>query len=78
MFDINACTIYWQNAVEIDRRIRSADRIKVNDKYCYNPNTYSTKGWCELADYPSKWGVCSPMCDPEIMQVYFIQLNHQT
>ena len=71
MHDIDTCNQYWQDAVGTDDRISTAHRIKVDDKYCYNQAIYSTKGWCELADDESKWGVCSPMCDRDFMLVKF-------
>ena len=69
MHDIDTCDQYWQAAVGTDYRISTAHRIKVDSKYCYNRAIYSTKGWCELADDDSKWGVCSPSCDRDFMQV---------
>ena len=71
MHDSNKCKQYWEEAVKLDpSKIKTAHRIEVDGKYCYNPSIYSKKGWCELADDPSKWGVCSPMCDPDFMKVH--------
>jgi hypothetical protein len=50
----------------------------VRGKYCYNPNIYTKKGWCELADDPSKWGVCSPMCDPDFLKVHVVTILPKT
>ena len=70
MHDENTCKKYWKDAEKQDpSEIKTAHRIIVGGKYCYNPSIYGKKGWCELADKPSKWGVCSPMCDSEIMKV---------
>ena len=71
MLDENACTRHWSAAEAKDRRIRDAHRITVDNKYCYNPNIYSTKGWCELADDESKWGICSVSCHEDFIKVIF-------
>ena len=48
---------------------------------CVNPHIITKFGWCYLKDFPEKyeqpnwdpdreaWGICSPSCDPELMQV---------
>ena len=48
---------------------------------CINPDLLTNSGWCYLKDFPEKyeqpnwdpdreaWGICSPSCDPELMQV---------
>ena len=47
---------------------------------CVNPNLLSRFGWCYLKDFPERheeqnyqgveaWGICSPSCDPEIIDV---------
>ena len=76
MYDSTTCNRYWQEAVAIDNRIHTAHRIKVNNEYCYNPNILDpTKGWCEIAYDPRKWGVCSPMCQQTFMKVCVIRIN---
>ena len=45
---------------------------------CVNPDLITKFGWCYLKDFPEKhenndwkeaWGICSPSCEPEIIQV---------
>ena len=81
MLSDKQCDEYWEEAVRLGSRnpfgsnIRNADRIKIDNSYCYNRNKYSSKGWCELAEDSRKWGVCSPMCRPDFIEVQIIKTH---
>ena len=47
---------------------------------CVNPDLLQKFGWCYLLDFPERhedknwkgdgWGMCSPSCDTELIQVW--------
>ena len=77
------CREYWEQAESTilatlegaHEEFQEAYRIKVNDKYCYKEELFSTKGWCQIAsDFPegsnpNQWGFCSTSCNIDFLRV---------
>ena len=82
--DKSQCEEYWEKAKEFMKKkqwpmvleFKTAYRILMKGKYCYKPNLFSSKGWCNLAPTEPtepvtdpQWGFCSTSCDLKFMKV---------
>ena len=84
------CNKYWEKANQVmnnqykpeGKEFKTAHRIKISGKYCYKPDLFTTKGWCDVAHTPKtrdqntrKWGYCSTSCRILFMQVTYIFIS---
>ena len=82
------CREHWRQAESkivatlsgaAQEEFKEAYRIKINDKYCYKEELFSTKGWCQIApDFPggpdpNQWGFCSTSCNIDFLRVIRLQ-----
>ena len=83
--DEEDCKWYWEFAVPVALRVlekkglplnqlEKTHRVKVNGRFCYRPNLFSDKGWCQIVNpsrfkYKNTWGFCSSSCKVEYMKV---------
>ena len=70
----------------ISEKINKIDNLYIVKQFtdkksleCVNPDIITKFGWCYLKDFPERhenndwkeaWGICSPSCDPEVIQVW--------
>ena len=84
LWDEQTCNKIWVKAKlkmeeqdpNVHEKFKEAHRILLNGKYCYKPELFISKGWCEVAqsprhfiEKPPRWGFCSTSCNIEFMRV---------
>ena len=82
--DEEDCDTYWtyfadnilKNKLKLSGKLlEKTRRLKVKGKYCYRPDLFRNKGWCQIVDpsgskIKNTWGFCSSSCKVEYMKVY--------
>ena len=72
MWSEEKCEKIWgkaEKAIKKAYKTNTIHRVMKEGKYCYNPQIYSKKGWCKMADDEYKWGICSESCSLEVIKV---------
>ena len=84
LWDEQKCNGIWEKAKQemstLDERVAkefdTAHRIKINGRYCYKPDLFTSKGWCKVAKKPKtttqntqRWGFCSTSGNIQFMKV---------